>query len=1000
MTMDILMHRGMPHDGPIPHSGRFPYGSGEEPYQSIDISKPGEVYNEYRRRHKLGQTDSEIAEALDITLLELRAKRSAGKEEIVNKRNIDIRRMHEHGESNTYIAQKLGITEGTVRNVVNDLNTEKIGKNRETANILKANLEKTGYLDVSTGTELGLNGVSKERLKTAVQMLKDEGYTVENIYVKQATNPENSTTVKVLAKPGTSLNDIYKNMDHISIINEITECSNDNGESWIPLRDPESLSSDRIQIVYGDEGGKAKDGVIELRRGVPDISLGKSNYAQVRIKVDDDLYIKGMAMYADDLPPGVDVRVNSNKAKGTPLADVLKPLKRDENGNVYPGANEAFGALIKANGQVYYDDPNGKYINPETGNKANISKVNKLREEGDWDLYSKNLASQFLSKQPQQLIKQQLDISLKEKELEFKEIEAIELPELKRKYLESFADDCDASAVHLKAAALPRQSSKVLLPMDFLKDNEVYAPAYNTGEQIALVRYPHQGVFEIPVLTVNNNNKRAIDILPKTTLDAIGINTKVANQLSGADFDGDTVITFPVNDGKTKIISADNVKSGPLAQLKYFDPKEAFPGYPGMHVMDNGATSGPEKAVEMGKISNLITDMTLQGATPDEIARATKHAQVVIDAPKHKLDWKASEQANGILALKKKYQGGETHGAATLISKAKGIAYDDERKRGAYWNPNTKTWFEGDPTKEEKKTLGLKYVSIDPDTGEKLYRYTGRTYRKPKKETHIKLDENGNEVKDKNGKPKKVMSFILDEETGKRVYGEKEYVAQTKMTKMAKAKDAYELIDINHPVERLYADYANALKKMGNEARKEYLKVENTKVNPEAKERYSAEVASLNSKLKIALMNAPKERKAQLEAAAKVQKIKAAHREINEYDKDSMDKLSKLAQRYLADARAKYGANKRTIMNDVMIINDKEWEAIQAGAVNSSTLTAIINNTDNDRLRKLATPSNNRQLNNTRKAYIKQLSNRGYGLSEIAEKLGVSPSTISNVLKE
>lgn len=611
--------------------------------------------------------------------------------------------------------------------------------------------------------------------------------------------------------------------------------------------------------------------------------------------------------------------------------------------------------------------------------------------------YSKNLASQFLSKQPQQLIKQQLDISLKEKELEYKEIQSIELPELKKKYLESFADDCDASAVHLKAAALPRQASKVLLPMDFLKDNEVYAPAYKTGEQIALVRYPHQGVFEIPVLTVNNNNKRAIDILPKTTLDAIGINTVVANQLSGADFDGDTVITFPVNNGKTKIISADSVKSGPLAQLKYFDPKEAFPGYPGMHVMDNGATSGPEKAVEMGKISNLITDMTLQGASPDEIARATKHAQVVIDAPKHKLDWKASEQANGILALKKKYQGGETHGAATLISKAKGIAYDNERKRGAYWNPNTNSWFEGDPSKEEKKTLGLKYVSIDPDTGEKLYRYTGRTFRKPKKETHIKLDENGEPVKDKSGKPKKVMSFILDEETGKRIYGEKEYTAQTKLTKMGKAKDAYELVEIKHPVEILYADYANALKKMGNDARKEYLKVESTKVNPEAKEKYASEVASLNSKLKIAQLNAPRERKAQLETASKIQKLKATHREINEYDKDSMDKLAKQAQRYLSEARGKYGANKKSVSID---ITDREWDAIKAGAINSSTLTSIISNTDNDKLRKLATPSNNKQLNDTRKAYIRQLSNRGYSLSEIADKIGVSSSTVSNVLRE
>lgn len=970
--MDILMHRGTPHEGSIPHSGRHPWGSGEDPFQSIDISKPGDVYAAYRKAHKVGLSDSEIAEALDISLLELRAKRSAGKEEMVQRRNLDIRRRHAHGESNTYIAEQLGITEGTVRNVVNDINTERIGKNRETANVLKENVERTGYLDVSSGTELELNGVSKERLKTAVQMLKDEGYTVENIYVKQATNPENSTTVKVLAKPGTTKSDIYNNLDQISIINETTF---DDGKTFETLKEPESLDSKRIQIRYGDEGGKSKDGVIELRRGVDDISLGKANYAQVRIKVDDKLYLKGMAMYADDLPDGVDVRFNTNKPSGTPMEKVLKELKKDENGNVYTNADEAFGALIKAGGQTYYDDPNGKYINPETGNKANISVVNKLREEGDWDKYSKNLASQFLSKQPQQLIKQQLDISLKEKELEYREIEAIELPELKKKLLESFADDCDASAVHLKAAALPRQASKVILPMDFLKDNEVYAPAYQNGEQLALVRYPHAGTFEIPVVTVNNNNKRAMDILPKTSLDAIGINSKVAEQLSGADFDGDTVIAIPTNNGKTKIRT-----HSPLKALQDFKPDELYPGYPGMHIMDNGSTSGPEKAVEMGKISNLITDMTLQGAPEEDVVRAVKHSMVVIDAPKHGYDWKASERDNGIPALKKKYQGSEKAGASTLISKAKGIAYDDERKRGKYWNPNTGDWYEGDPSKEEKKALGLRYLEIDPESGEKLYRHTGRTFKKAQKEKH----DDG------------TWSFILDEETGKRVYGEKEYKAQTKLTKMGKAKDAYELSS-GHPIENMYADYANSLKKMANDARKEFLNVETTKVNPEAKIKYATEVASLTASLQKAQMNAPRERKAQLEAASKVSKLKQSHREINEYDKDSMDKLSKRAQRYLSDARSKYGANKKAVYID---ISDKEWEAIKAGAVSSSTITGIINNTDNDKLRKRATSSNNKELNTTRKSYIRQLSNRGYSLAEIADKIGMSPSTVSQVLNE
>lgn len=972
---NYLMHYGTPHEGATPHSGRWPYGSGEDPFQH---TKADDFYSNYKKLKAEGLSDNDIATQLGLTTSEFRALRSEGKEREQNRLRIDVRRRVEHGESNVYIAKQLGISEGTVRNLRQELNDFVISKNRETANVLKSNLENTGYLDVSSGTELYLNGVSKERMKTALQMLVNEGYTVENIYVKQATNPENSTTVKVLAKPGTNLNDIYQNMDKISIINETTF---DDGETFIATKPPESLSSDRIQIIYGEEGGKSKDGVIELRRGVEDISLGKANYAQVRIKVDDNLYIKGMAMYADDLPDGVDVRVNSNKKAGTPLKDVLKPLKEDPENPGHIDPENPFGAIIFAGGQTYYDDPNGKYINPETGNKASISKVNKLREEGEWEKYSKNLATQFLSKQPQELIKKQIDISLKEKELEFKEIMSLEVPELRKTYLESFAEDCDKNAVTLKAAALPRQSSKVLLPMDFLKDNEVYAPAYKNGEQIALVRYPHQGTFEIPILKVNNTNKRAKDILPSTSIDAIGINSTVAGILSGADFDGDTVITFPVNE-KVKIRGRYNENSYPacIKNLKYFDPKEAFPGYPGMHVMDNGSTSGPEKAREMGMVSNLITDMTLKGAPPEDIAKAVKHSMVVIDSPKHKLDYKASEIANDIPALKKKYQGKEKAGASTLISRAQGIDYVNERKRGAYFNPNTGEYFKGNPTKEEKKKLGLKYVEIDPDTGKKLYRDTDRMYKKAKK---IKNDDG-------------TFSFLLDEDTGRRIMGDKEYIATMKTTKMAKTDDAYTL-STGNPIENMYADYANKLKKMANDARKAYLNVETTKVDPIAKEKYASEVASLTAQLKRAQMNAPKERKAQLEAAAKVNAVKKKHKEINIYNDDSMEKLSKYAQKSLSEARGKYGASKKNVY---VKITDKELEAIKAKAISSSTISAIINNTDKDELRKKVTPRNNKALNESRISLMRQLKERGYVLSEIADKMGVSVSTVSSYLNE
>ncbi len=221
--------------------------------------------------------------------------------------------------------------------------------------------------------------------------------------------------------------------------------------------------------------------------------------------------------------------------------------------------------------------------------------------------------------------------------------------------------------MHLKATAFPRQKTHVLLPLTTIKDNEVYAPFYKNGEKIALIRYPHAGTFEIPILTVNNKNAEGKKMMGTTPLDAIGINSKTAGILSGADFDGDTVTTIPLS-GKVKITS-----TRPLDGLKNFDPKDAYPKREGMKIM-----SEKQKQIEMGVTSNLITDMTIKGATDKELARAVRHSMVVIDAVKHELDYKKSEQDDGVSALKKKYQrnidpetGAETNGVSTLLSRAK-----------------------------------------------------------------------------------------------------------------------------------------------------------------------------------------------------------------------------------------------------------------------------------------------------------------------------------------
>ena len=131
--------------------------------------------------------------------------------------------------------------------------------------------------------------------------------------------------------------------------------------------------------------------------------------------------------------------------------------------------------------------------------------------------------------------------------------------------------------------------------------------------------------------------------------DAVGINSKVAERLSGADFDGDTVMVIPTG-GKVKITS-----TPPLKGLIGFDPKLEYGSDSSKvdadgteHYYRGGKEFRPMRntQTEMGIVSNLITDMTLRGATQDELARAVRHSMVVIDAEKHHLDYKQSELDN------------------------------------------------------------------------------------------------------------------------------------------------------------------------------------------------------------------------------------------------------------------------------------------------------------------------------------------------------------------
>lgn len=919
----ILCHYGVGHldDG---HSGRYEWGSGKDPYQRNKDFKTTnarlikEGFTEIERAHFfLGET---------ATIDDLRKLQGLTKEQMDAYEQAKIIDMKEHGYSNTYIANYLGISEGKVRDRYKKKEEYQLNRSQKAAESLKMELESgKDYLDISAGSELDLN-VSEITMKKAVALLEKDGYIVYKRYVPDPTNPKNQTTVLCLCPPGTTYKEFINNPEGIKPIqNYISDGEN---PSIVPFKFPNSFSSDRVYVNYADENGfNPKDGVIELRRGVKDLDLGKSSYAQVRILVDDKYYMKGMALYSDDIPKGYDVVYNTSRKPGTPyfseeptVDPVFKNCKKGPDGLI--SKDMPFGTAIKAGGQ-------DKYLI-----------INKVNEEGDWGEWSKTIASQMLGKQPQPLIDKQLKLSIMSKQAEYDEICSLTNPTVKKKMLLEFADDCDGNAVDLKAIAFPKQTTKSILPVPSLKDNEVYAPDYQNGTEVCLVRYPHQGIFEIPRLIVNNNNREGKNVVGPNARDAIGINSKTAQQLSGADFDGDTVIVIP----QSETVRVNSRK--PLEGLKDFDPKAAYPYQPGIKLL-----SAKQKGKKMGEVTNLLMDMTLQGASDSEIAKATRHAQVIIDAEKHKLNYEASYIDNEIQRLKNKYQiqaDGKVGGAASLLTRSKSPVYIDVRKQ---WYPS---------------------------------------------ESKQKVDKNGQLIFDENGNP--VMTTGIDPKTGKKVYTkEPGYLSKTGELKYNKQKvarmeqeDPYSLISkTNTAQERAYANFATKLKNLANLARKEYLNTKNQEYNSTAAKTYKKQVDSLNDKLTEALKNAPRERQAKILANIQMESIIACNPSI----KDDDSKRRKLAQQALTSARSSVGANKKKID-----ITEKEWEAIQAGAITHTKLTKILDNSDMDTVYKMAMPKASNKVSASMEAKIKAYINNGHTISEVADYLHISTSTVKNYM--
>lgn len=996
---EILMHYGIKR-----RSGRYPYGSGEDPYQhGRDLL--GRI--EELKKEGWTETPENIKKEFGLTTTQYRTEKALAKND---RRMLQVetakRLRDKEGLGATEIGRKMGLPESTVRSLLDDKSESNMKRARATADFLKRQVDEKGMIDVGTSTELelsaefGLN-ISKETLKQALYILEKDGYPTYKGGIPQPTNPGQQTNQMVLCPPGTEHKEIY-NFDQVHTIRDYI--SRDGGETYEKkFTYPESMDSSRIQIRYSEDGGVEKDGIVELRRGVADLSLGESRYSQVRILVDGTHYIKGMAVYSDakDWPDGVDLIFNTNKTKNVAKMDVLKEIKKDPD--------NPFGSAIKdadQGGQYWYDPETGKRCK-STDPGAKLGLINKRSDEGDWSDWKDALPSQFLGKQNINMARKQLELARADKQAEFDEIMSLNNPTIKKHYLNKFAESCDSAAVHLQAAALPGQKYHVIIPVNSLKETEVYAPGYENGSKLALIRYPHAGTFEIPIVTVNNKNATAKKLIGTDAGDAICINHKVAERLSGADFDGDTVMCIPTHDkmGKVKITSTDELKG-----LKGFDPKTTY-GADKIDIDEDGTKhyyrNGKEYRImkntgtQMGIVSNLITDMTLADATPEELARAVKHSMVVIDAEKHKLDYKQSEIDNGIDILKKKYQ---TGGASTILSRAKGEVSIDKRqgspKVNMEYNPRTgEKNPDYDPTKPEGALIFK--------TADDLY-YPDRTYDKATKTVTLKTVD-GKKISysmdDKEAvnrySPVKKVNDITGEVTYTDKSGDISYRVNTRKqqsTRMAETDDAYTLIsEAKHPMEILYADHANAMKAMANQARKEMVTAGKIKYDASAKKVYQKEVDALNARLNTALLNASRERAALRAANIDIQNKKQAYEEEHGTEMKKKD-VKKISQQAVSKYREEVGSVSRR--DRAIIISDREWEAIQAGAVSENTLTKILANTDVDSLRERAMPRATSTLSPAKINQIKSMNASNYTLEQMATKLGVSRSTITKYLKE
>ena len=215
MGEDFLAHVGIPHEGITPHSGRYPYGSGENSFQR-DFS----WYAEVQKLRRQGLTDDEIRNNQNMTTTQFRARIANSGQTIKKYYIAKCRELDEKGLNHVQIAKQTGLPESTVRNYLNPNAEASIKKTDYIVDKLREGVEQYRYIDVGVGIENHL-GTTRDKLNKSIARLEDEGYKVIPIKERQVGTGE-ETTMKVLCEKDVEWKEVMNHKEEIGYLTNIS----------------------------------------------------------------------------------------------------------------------------------------------------------------------------------------------------------------------------------------------------------------------------------------------------------------------------------------------------------------------------------------------------------------------------------------------------------------------------------------------------------------------------------------------------------------------------------------------------------------------------------------------------------------------------------------------------------------------------------------------------------------------------------------------------------